>query len=86
LIVKKKQIKGAFTMDSTPNRLSLQPLLFDRQDLCGCFFLEPTPKEVEFRGIHDRLCRQFYAGRTVCHLSLDSTPVEARQQAAGKSA
>jgi hypothetical protein len=158
-------------MDSTPNRLSLQPLLFDRQDLCGCFFLEPTPKEVEFlrywqalaalvpqrlsrpaggrtgrrgysltdilavravllffrldtvtaavallqsspnlrtvtqlgrvpspssvsrrtarlleemdfRGIHDRLCRQFYAGRTVCHLSLDSTPVDARERPA----
>jgi hypothetical protein len=27
-------------MDNTQNRLSLQPLLFDRQDLCGCFFLE----------------------------------------------
>ncbi|MDD2231407.1 MAG: hypothetical protein PHO44_02440 [Sphaerochaetaceae bacterium] len=32
------------------------------------------------RHINDMLCRDFYKSRLVCHLSIDSTPIEAREK------
>lgn len=39
---------------------------------------------IDFEGIKDRLCSSFYRDRLVCHLSIDSTIVEARERAAKK--